>query len=85
MPVDFEGSNIIMHKPESMTDEECGSMPAYVELDILYRPIKYLVAWQPNREDLIELNKGKPVFISMSTGALPPHQLFTIDDEGNIN
>lgn len=33
-PVDFEGSNILMDKPNDMTDEQCASgVPAYIGVD----------------------------------------------------
>jgi len=48
-PINFKEANKNFIKPDSMTDEECGSLPAYQDE-------KYLIScWRPSIKERIKL------------------------------
>ena len=82
-PVNFEGSNVTLTKPSSMTDEECYSAPAYAGVDDAGH--NYIVtAWMPNREDIDAINAGRPVFMK-NVGGMFPTILYTTDENMEPN
>ena len=84
IPVDFEGSNVYLRKPENMTDEQCMGIKAWVGTDDAGF-LCFITAWQPNKEDLEALNMGKPVYIKTLAVKLPPMSVFTVDEWGKPN
>ena len=82
--IHFPEANTEFHKPESMTDEECGSLSAYVGID--QRGFTHInTVWVPNKEDLEAILAGRPIVLSIIGDAMPPVSLFTYDEAGNIN
>lgn len=62
----IEGANLILHKPDDMTDEECSSLHVLVEGDAM------ISAWHPTPEELKALNAGQPVYLYIYGSAHPP-------------
>ena len=48
-PVNFKEQNITYTKPESMTDEECSSLPAYADGEVI------ISCWQLSKEEISEV------------------------------
>ena len=84
IPVSFPGSTEIA-KPENMTDEECTSLPAYIHRDLEGNATSFTSLWLPSREDLIALNAGHGIFITVHASRQPPLTVFTLDKNNNAN
>jgi len=82
--IDFPEANKQYGKPLSMTDEECYSVSVLEQKDQQGR-ITMTTVWMPNKEDIKAINAGRPVILTFTHNVLPPHVLYTIDEEGNIN
>lgn len=83
-PIDFEGANTNLVKPENMTDEQCYSLPAFRGED--ENGFKFtLVAFKPNYEDLRALQEGRPLYLKVLGEGFAPVALFTLDENGNAN
>jgi len=85
MPIDFEGANITLTKPESMTDEQCTPLRAMYGRDESTGFPYFITAWMPNKEDLEAINSGKPIYLQMITSSFPPSSLFTVNETGETN
>lgn len=82
--VHFEGATFDLVKPENMTDDECGSLPAMSGTTEDGYPY-ILVAFKPSPEDIkAMINDGK-LFLRVLGTQFAPVVLFTIDSEGIIN
>lgn len=84
MPVDFEGSNIILTKPKDMTDEQCMSVHAYKGVDDESIPF-LLTVWQPSKEDIDAINAGRPICLKICGQSMPPVALYTVDENLQAN
>ena len=84
IPIDFEGSNIVLGKPEDMTDEQCQPVKAYAGEDNDGFPF-FLTAWQPNKEDIEAINAGRPVMLKLIGYSMQPACLYTFDEAGECN
>lgn len=83
-PIHFPEANMIFNKPESMTDEECGSLSAYRGED--QNGNKFVnTLWMPSKEDIEAIQSGRPIILSVYGGGLPPICLFTCDESGTPN
>lgn len=82
--VEFNGSNITFVKPDSMTDEECSSLPAFKGTTPEGYPI-IETHWLPSKEDLDAVNAGRPIVLQLLTPVMLPVAIFTIDEEGRSN
>ena len=83
-PIEFEASNIVFGKPESMTDEQCFSIEAYKGIDD--NGFTYInTVWMPSKEDIEAINAGRPIILSIYGEGMPPVNLFTNDENGIIN
>jgi hypothetical protein len=83
-PVDFPGSNKLYKKPNNMTDEQCFTVHACESVDI--EGFKYvLTAWMPSYEDLKAMNNGRPIYLKIIGGGMPPVALFTLDENNEAN
>ncbi len=84
MPVTFDGWNLELLKPDSMTDEECTSMPAFKGVDNGgYKFI--LTVWKPNKEDIEAINAGRPICLKILTDVHPVVSLYTYDEKFKSN
>ena len=84
LPVDFQGSNLDLNKPEDWTDEQCGSMRAWYGKAPDGTP-GFITAWQPSREDLDALNRGEPLYLRTLGEGFPPTAMFTFNEAGEAN
>jgi hypothetical protein len=84
LPVDFEGSNLTLHRPQDMRDEECMSIKAHLGIDNDgYHFV--LTAWQPNKEDIEAINAGRPIMLKVIGSSMPPVAIYTFDEDFNCN
>lgn len=83
-PIDFEGSNITMNKPENMTDEECMPLKAMKGIDENGYSF-FDEVWQPNKEDKEAISNGRPIRIRIMSNGLPPIAIWTTDEHGQPN
>lgn len=84
LPVDFEGTNIVLGPPIGWTEEDCTSISAFKSVDESGQPF-FLTAWKPNKEDLDALNRGEPIYLKTIGEGYPPTAMFTLDEKGGIN
>lgn len=84
LPVDFEGTNIELTKPQGWADEKCMSVRAYKGVDTDGIPF-YLTAWKPNREDIEAINAGRPIMLKVCGNSTPPVAMYTFDENYNGN
>lgn len=100
MPVNFQGAREI-HKPEGMTDEQCGSLP--IKQGFAINPTEIvpphqltgvtedmlspftLVCYQPSKEDLEAMAAGRPIWVRFLSHSVYPMAVFTTDEKGEIN
>ena len=64
--ISFPEQNIIFNKPESMTDEECGPLPAYRGEG------QIISCWKLSPEDLAKVQETGAVWLSIVGLQQPP-------------
>ena len=78
-PTDFPESNILFGPPGDLVESQCMTIFAYA-CTVVGGSVDgsklVVTAWLPTAEELLQLNAGKPIFISF-LGGLPPHFLTT--------
>lgn len=84
LPIDFEGTNIELRKPDEMTDEQCMSVRAYRGADADGFNFT-LLAWQPNKEDIEAINAGRPIMLKIIGHTMPPVCVYTYDENFEAN
>lgn len=65
-PGAIANANLILHKPENMTDEECSS------LHVVRCEHGFTSAWFPTPEELKLINSGSPVYLTIFGDSHPP-------------
>lgn len=83
-PIDFEGSNITLHKPSDMTDEQCGPLKAYKGVHNDNFPY-YVTMWQPSDKDKEAIAAGRPIVVKVVGTAFPPIAVMTTDENNEVN
>lgn len=73
--LEYPEANHRFGKPAGWTDEECGTLPAFLGTRE-GRPV-IITKWQPSLEDLNELNNGGAIYLEIVSGCLPPIDLYT--------
>ncbi len=69
-PIQFKEANHIFKKPDHMTDEQCGSLHAFVTVELGYPDI--VSCWRPSwRERLSILLFGR-VWLHVAGRSMPP-------------
>lgn len=68
-PQRFSECNIVMRKPEKMTEEECCDVHAYADGN------QVITCWSPTPEELVKLNLGEPVYLHVVGATMPPVDL----------
>ncbi|MFA6714991.1 MAG: hypothetical protein WCS27_06420 [Victivallaceae bacterium] len=66
IPVDFKERNRTLVKPDSMTDEECISLPVFTNGQVC------VSCWEMSEEEKQELLKTGKVWLSVWSGATQP-------------
>lgn len=77
--VDFPESNCTFGPPSDLEESQCMRIHGYrgeVQQGSVDGVPIIIVAWKPSKEDLEELNNGKPLFLSF-LGGIPPHFVTT--------
>lgn len=65
-PTFFPQSNVTMHRPESMTDEECADLKVFADGS------QVISAWRPTPNELVKINLGEPIFLFIMGPTMPP-------------
>lgn len=76
LPVTFPEQNIVLGKPDNMTDEECMSLPAWRGRNSDGLPV-IISKWKLSKEDLDEINRTGEVWLQIVGPAMPPASVFT--------
>ena len=66
IPQRFRESNRVMRKPAEMTEEECFDIHAFVGGG------QVITCWRPTPEELVKLNLGEPVWLTVIGQTMPP-------------
>ncbi len=86
LPTDFPQRNFVYQKPESMTDEQCMSLPVWRGFvpngNDSFPTI--LSCWRLSKEDLEEIQKTGCVWLSITGTAMPPVSVFTENPFENV-
>jgi hypothetical protein len=84
IPIDFEGSNLVLNKPINMTDEQCTSgVPAFKSVDNDGIPF-IMVAFAINKEERDAVAKGGVICLKQCTNNFVPSALFVCDEKGAV-
>ncbi len=75
-PISFPEQNCVFTKPESMTDDECSSLPVFKGQWPDGSPCIVSV-WQLSDEELQQVVETKQVYLSIYGHGMPPVSLFT--------
>lgn len=65
-PVEFPESNKTLLKPESMTDEECSSLPIYTD------GLNCVSCWEITEEEVEVLKSTKKIWLTILSGKSQP-------------
>ena len=84
IPVDFEGTNLVLNKPSDMTDEECSPIKAHAGVDAAGYPF-ILTAWMPNIDDVEAIKRGEPIYLKVIGSGFQPTAMFTLNEKGEAN
>ncbi len=78
-PEHFKEANIKMRAPEGWTDSDCGALPVcHVTVDINGQKVNGFVScWRPNAQEMQDIAEGKPIFLTVLSGGMPPVNLQT--------
>ena len=77
--VDFPQANTVFAPPPDLDPEQCRAIRAYkgkTSGGSMDGCEVVVTAWQPTERELIDLQMGRPVFLSF-VGGLPPHFVTT--------
>ena len=66
-PVDFRESNKVLRKPESMTDEECGSLPIHNTKDG-----QCISCWKLSLKERLNVLFGGVIWLGVCSGITQP-------------
>lgn len=78
-PTDFPQSNTTFGPPTDMDQNQCKPVRAHISRVLggsVDGAIVVVVAWQPSEQDIVRINSGAPVYLSMM-GGLYPHFMTT--------
>lgn len=71
--IDFKGSNKTWGKPESMTDEECGSLRVHIDGK------QSISCWEPSVEEIKQITETGKVWLGVLGQGHPPVWLSGIE------
>lgn len=66
IPQRFPESNTVMRRPAGMTEEQCADIHAYTNGQ------QVITCWRPTPEELVKLNLGEPVWLSLMGPTMQP-------------
>lgn len=67
-PIKFKEQNHCIQKPESMTDEQCNSLPCHID----YKNHQVISCWELTKEELEFINKTGKIYLSVMDIPPPP-------------
>lgn len=72
-PIEFKEQNKVLGKPESMTDEECSSLPVFSN------GAECISCWQFTEEEIQKLIETKRIWIGIVSGQTQPPIFLSVD------
>jgi len=72
-PIEFKEQNKILGKPDSMTDEECGSLPVFSDRN------QCISCWELTDEEIEKIKETKCVWIGVMSGHTQPPIFLAVD------
>ena len=66
IPIRFAESNIVMKKPENMTEEQCFDVHAFSNGE------QVITCWQPTPEERTKIALGEPVWLCLIGPTMQP-------------
>lgn len=72
-PISFPEQTSILQKPESMTDEECGSLPIYSN------GVECISLWELDEDELQQIIETKQVWLRVVSGTTQPPVLLQVE------
>jgi len=73
-PIEFKEQNLILTKPQSMTDKECQSLPV-----LRLETGQIVSCWKLSEKDLKKINTTGVVWLSVWSGRSAPPVAVTVD------
>lgn len=77
-PIDFKERNVIIKKPDSLSENECSSLFAHWQINELENEQKTVIitsCWKLSPEELEELQRTGCIYLQIM-GGMPPVSLF---------
>jgi len=74
-PTTFKQQNAVFEKPNDMTEDQCGSLPAF-KGDAYGRPI-ILSCWKLSDDEIEQIKHTGRIWLSVTGNIMPPVSLFT--------
>ena len=72
IPVDFEGTNLILVKPKNWSDEDCSALPVFSAEDAQLKTKMYVSCWIPSEKEMKEIMEKKEIWITVVGASHPP-------------
>jgi len=72
IPINFDEQNMILKKPDDMTDTQCMSMPVCCLVDENKNPIQYISCWYLTPEERKIIIETGRVYVCVMSGTHPP-------------
>lgn len=70
-PIEFKEQNKVFTKPESMTDEQCQSLPVWMGKDTQGVP-NIISCWEVTPQELLKINETGKIWLSVCGSGMPP-------------
>lgn len=83
IPANFPQVNMIFTKPDGLSDEECGSLPAYVG-DASDGTPCIVSCWSLSPEELDQIQETGTIWLSVVGNQMPPVALFSDNPFGDV-
>lgn len=65
-----------MHRPPGWTEEDCSDVHAFTGADESKQPV-VITAWRPTPAELVKINLGEPIYLTIYGMGMPPVALST--------
>ena len=72
-PIEFKEQNRILSKPDSMTEEECSSLPVFTNGN------ECISLWQLSEEELQKIQETKCIWLGVVSGITQPPVFLSVD------
>ena len=71
-PIEFEGQTTLLGPPKEMARGTCGALPVFIDPGKPGELPAFASYWKPSAEDLVRLNAGEYVQLTVYGGSHPP-------------